>query len=447
MPFQPAPSVDAAQDQAKRAFEALPEAERKAVQEGLVWTGDYKGVADGRFGKGTREAITAFALRSKLPGNGSLDEKGRAALASTAQRAKAAVRFTLASDERTGTKIGLPLKLLSKSSAIKDGTRYASPDNTASLETSLTRENEATLEQRFEALRNETTQRKITYKVLRPEFFVVAGEAAGTVFYTRFARGEQAGEKMLSGYTLTYPIAAKATYDTIAVAIANSFAPFAGSPRVAEPARNVADTAPARPNLVANGLIVASGLVMTSLPANGCRNVQILGHPAKLVLQGKTDGLALFEVANATAPAIGVREGGVAGDLPVVVLAYAARTATPGRDNAGLEDLVASPGLVRSNPTGLRVSSSAQGVRAGSAVFDRSGALIGVLAAETEPEKRIGDVALLVSRRTIPAATLVEFLGANRPKEMTNSAAAAERSLGDVVAASRSALVAVYCGS
>ncbi len=144
------PSAAMAPDPAKRAFEALPEVERKAVQDALIWTNDFKGIADGRFGKMTRDAIVAFALRSKLPGDGSLDAKARAALAGAAQRAKAAVHFSLVSDERTGIKIGLPLKLLPKISATKDGARYASPDNTAALETSLSREAEATLEQRFD---------------------------------------------------------------------------------------------------------------------------------------------------------------------------------------------------------------------------------------------------------------------------------------------------------
>jgi hypothetical protein len=446
MPAGSPPPADMAQDPAKRAFEALPEVERKAVQAALIWTNDYKGLADGRFGKGTRDAIVAFALRSKLPGNGSLDEKGRAALAGAAQRAKAAARFSLVADDRTGIKIGVPLKLLPKNSATKDGTRYASPDNTAALETSLLREAEATLEQRFDALRSETAQRKITYKVSRPDFFVLVGEMAGTIFYTRYARGEQAGEKMLAGYTLTYPAAARTTYDTIAVAVANSFEPFAGKPPVAAAEHGVTDVAAAQPYLAANGLVIASGLVVTSLPAQACREAQIGARGVKITQQEKSSGLTLLEAANVTGPAVALRSSELKADMPVVVLAYAAKTASAAGDNRANEDLVAAPGTLRPGAAGIRVVTSAQGIRAGTLVFDRSGALIGLLPAESSPEKRVGDVVPNTIRPMIDAATLAGFLGSKRPKEAERPvAAASERSIGEIVAENRAAVVAIYC--
>ena len=446
IPATSPPPAAMTQDPAKRAFEALPEGERKAVQEALVWTNDYKGVADGRFGKGTRDAIVAFALRSKLPGDGSLDEKGRAALAGAAQTAKAAVRFSVVTDARTGIKIGLPLKLLPKSSQTKDGTRYASPDNTAALEASLSREAEATLEQRFDTLRTETAQRKITYKVLRPGFFVLVGETAGTIFYTRYVRGEQAGEKMLAAYTLTYPATARGTYDVIAVAVANSFEPFAGKPRVAAAEHDMADTAPTKPYLAANGVVVASGLVLTSMPAQSCREVQIGGRGVKITQQEKSSGLTLLEAPNVTGPALSLRSGELEADMPVVVLAYTAKTASPVGDSRTSEELVAAPGKLVQAATGMRVGTSTQGIRAGTIVFDRSGALIGLLRAEPGPEKRVGDVAPSTHRPIVDAATLAGFLGSKRPKETDRPFTTAdERSVGEIVAENRAAVVAVYC--
>jgi peptidoglycan hydrolase-like protein with peptidoglycan-binding domain len=445
-PPSPPPPVDAAQDRAKRAFEAMSEGERKAVQDALIWTGDYKGIADGRFGKGTHDAIAAFALRSKLPGDGSLDEKGRAALAAAALRAKTAVRFSVVTDERTGIKIGVPLKLLSKNNASKDGTRYATPDNNAALETSFSLESEATLEQRFDTLRAETAQRKVTYKVSRPDFFVVVGEMGGTIFYTRFTRGEEGGEKRLVGYTLTYPAAAKATYDMIAIAVANSFEPFAGKPQVAVAEPAVADVAPAKPYLAANGLIVGSGLVLTSLPAQNCREAQIGARGVKIAQQEKSNGLTLLEAANVLAPAVHLHSGELKVDLPLVVLAYAGKTAVPADDTKPHEDLVAAPGQLRPGVAGMRVVASGQGVRAGTIVFDRSGALVGLLSADANAEKHIGDVVPSTHRALIDTATLVGFLGPKRPKEADSPAvAAAERSLGDIVAANRAVLVPVYC--
>ena len=44
---------DTALDDARVAFEALAETDRKLIQDALIWTGDYNGVADGTFGRQT----------------------------------------------------------------------------------------------------------------------------------------------------------------------------------------------------------------------------------------------------------------------------------------------------------------------------------------------------------------------------------------------------------
>ena len=116
----------------------------------------------------------------------------------------------------------------------------------------------------------------------------------------------------------------------------------------------------------------------------------------------------------------------------------------PARDRA--DDLVAAPGQLRPAASGLRVLTAVQGVRSGSVVLDRSGALVGLVAADAAQEKRVGDVAPIAARAMIPAAALGEFLGARRPKDTGRSAApAGELSLGDIVAASRPAIVPIYC--
>ena len=63
--------------------------------------------------------------------------------------------------------------------------------------------------------------RKVSYKVLRPDWFVIAADQDGKRSYMRYA---SAGAG-LKGFVFTYPIAAAASYDKIAIAIANSFEP------------------------------------------------------------------------------------------------------------------------------------------------------------------------------------------------------------------------------
>ena len=59
-PAQPDPAYEAA----RIAFEALPETERKGLQDALIWTGDYNSVVAGTFGRRTFEALNAFRART-----------------------------------------------------------------------------------------------------------------------------------------------------------------------------------------------------------------------------------------------------------------------------------------------------------------------------------------------------------------------------------------------
>ena len=85
----PAPSSadDAAMAAQKAAFMGLPEADRKAAQEALVWLGLYVGVNDGEFGKRTRDAILAFQTSLKAPADGTLSAPELQALLAAAQKA------------------------------------------------------------------------------------------------------------------------------------------------------------------------------------------------------------------------------------------------------------------------------------------------------------------------------------------------------------------------
>ncbi len=85
----------------KAAFLALPESKRKAAQDALVWLGFYNGVADGDFGKRTRDAIVAFQASTKASAGGMLSAAELQALPA-AQKARDAIGFQVVSDAETG---------------------------------------------------------------------------------------------------------------------------------------------------------------------------------------------------------------------------------------------------------------------------------------------------------------------------------------------------------
>ena len=191
MPIPPAKPADAGFEAAKAAFEALPQAERKAIQDALIWTGDYNGTVTGDFGRRTFEAISAYARRAGLLATGMLDPASRKTLLAAAQRAREAAKFTLARDAATGIRIGVPERVLVRREGNPSGgTRWQGANGKITLDTRAIAPGAGDLTSLFE--RNLSVQapgRRVTYKLLRPDFFVVAGETPAGKFYTRYALG------------------------------------------------------------------------------------------------------------------------------------------------------------------------------------------------------------------------------------------------------------------
>ena len=444
VPAPPAPAADPAQEAAKRAFEALPEADRVTIQDGLIWTGDYKGVADGKFGKGTRDAIAAFAARTKLPADGTLDAKGRAALASTARQAKDAVNFSVKADERTGLRIGLPLKLLSKVKPLPTGTRYSTADESFSVETTHSTA-AAPLQESFNAVIADAPGRKVTYKVLRPDFFVVTGEAGGKTFYTRMAHSERG----VAGFTITYPAASKARFDPISIAIANSFVPFPETPTVAPATPTQNPNAPGTANqapstnesaagklaLTASGVTIAPGLILTSLPQT-CTEPQIGTKKAKIAKQDEAAGLTLLSFPDAPSTTIPLRATDPFGAAQVVVLSFAPR----GNGDELIGGSRRSP-QDRSNwrlaPSGTAPKPRRGGRRA------RPQRRAGRPRAERGPPgKPIAGVLPQMNRAALPASKLSSFLAEARPKPVEH---VDPHTAGEIVAQGRAAMVPISC--
>ncbi len=445
-PVPAAPPVDPAQEAAKRAFEALPEADRVAIQDGLIWTGDYKGVADGKFGKGTRDAITAFAARNRFPADGTLDAKGQAALAAAATKAKDAVNFSVKADERSGVRIGLPLKLLTKAKPQASGTRYSSADESFSVETTHM-PGAAPLQDSFNAAIADAPGRKVTYKVLRPDFFVVTGDAGANTFYIRMTRGERG----LAGFTITYPMSAKARFDPVLDCDRNSFVPFpetaapapAPAPAAANPNANPAAANPAVPNvesaakpdLTASGIAIAPGLILTSLPKI-CSEPLAGAKKAKVVKQDDADGLTLLSLPDAPAASLPLRVTDPASPAQVAILSFA--------PHANADELTGASGDLHKAeaPGGWRLLAPLQSPVAGAAIFDRSGALAGLVPLEASMGRPIAGVLPQMNRTALPASKLASFLGDARPKPAEH---ADPRTLGEIVAMGRASMVPIYC--
>ena len=455
-PQQAAP--DPAFEAAKRAFDALPESERRALQDALVWTGDFNAVVNGTFGRATRAAMVAFAKTSGLPPDGTLDDKGRDALKAAGAAVKTRVGFGPARDPRTGASFNLPLKILARRADTPSGSRWSAADNAVTLDTFQAKESDGDLQAWFDQRKESTPERKVTYKLLRPDFFVISGEAGKNTFYTRMARGVVNGAGALRGYTLSWPASAKGN-DRVSIAVANAFDPFPG----AAPAAGVAvavppgtPTPPARPpppaappapraTIVASAVAGGADRVVTALAK--CDDPKIGARPARVLKQDPATGLMLLEAqglgAKPLAPA-----AAPAANASVVVLYQAARATPPGPASAApAADAMAASGEVlgaAAAGTGSRVLAPLQEQAAGGAVFDRDGALVAIVAAG-KPPARVAGIVPQTAWPLVEGPAVAAFLAANGVAPQAVVAAPKPKNTADISAMARGALWPVAC--
>jgi hypothetical protein len=411
---------DAAMAAQKAAFMGMPEATRKAVQEALVWLGLYVGVNDGDFGKRTRDAILAFQSSLKAPADGTLSPPLLKALLAAAQKAREAAGFQVVSDPRTGARVGAPLKLLST----LPGARLDFASNA-----------DADLGALYARLSAATPARKIAYKAIKPDvFFVVSGQDGPVKFYTRFDKNPNASPP-IRGFTFAYPASQTAYLDRIAIAIANSFEPFpesaaapgpsAGANGATPPASSAAPP-PVVPQPAATALVVASGKALTALKTDDCPNPTVAGKPVRIErADARTDLVILTGdfASSGEAPRL------AAPTQDLVVLGFAGPR------------VAASPGSFTGGEARPMVTAAVDKGASGGPVFDRSGALVGLVAPITDEPKRVAGLALAAPHALIAPGAVRAFLGASEPA----SESATPLSAGNIAAREKKALVAVFC--
>ncbi len=443
-----APNPQLAAAQAR--FESLPEAERRAIQTDLIWTGHFNGAASGSYGPLTFRAINALKAATQGAPDGTLNPAERRALAQAAQAAQEAAGFRLLADEKTGIRIGIPAKVLPKRDVSPSGSRWQSADGKITLDTSATPPGE-TLEAVFEKATAPTPNnpgRKITYKLLRPDFFVVTGETPTGKFYRRLA----AGPSGLRGFSIGYDKALSGTVDKLVIAMAASFDPFPTGPMPAASAVASGTPASAGPSAPATGpiamarpterhgvgLAVADRVVATAAVAvEGCRSLRVGGRPARL--RGAAEGgLVLLDVeggpAFAAAPlgAPSATEGET-----LVLIAF-------GEDSGKRAAMALSGQGVRIGPAAA-VFAPLQPGQAGAPAFDRQGRLAGLVTANPSDKVLIAGVAPQRAYALADAAVL-QSLTARAGLTMAAAPAGPDLSTGAIVAKVSGAVLPIACG-
>ncbi|MDR3375027.1 MAG: peptidoglycan-binding protein [Ancalomicrobiaceae bacterium] len=453
-PAAPAPAANQI-DEAKAAWDKLSLEDRRAIQDALVWTGDYNGGVDGAFGKGTLDALKSFETHHKLNADGTVDAEEAKGIVSAGTSAKAAAKFTLINDAATGVAIGVPLALVGTPTRTEHGTAWTATSKQFTEETFALAETDKDLPSVFQQLKADTRDgRKVDYSVIKPDWLVVAGQTNARKFYTRISVN---GDKHLRGFTFSYEKGVAPVLEKFAVAIANSFDPTGKSapasasakPEVAAkepsaPTQPAALPAPVGP-MIANGLVVAPGKVLTVAAAVAkCTSLTVGASPASVAKLDKPTGLALLEAPAAKAPpaSLPVRANDPSAADPLVVLGFTEAAGKPGPLSVTSGETVggpAKPGLAA-----YRVLTQLQPGGTGALVTDRTGALVALVAAVPRQGVQIAGIQPQTAYDVVPGPAIGGFLGAVGIAEAQPGTA--QHTTGEIAAAVRGAIVPVVCG-
>lgn len=404
----PAPNPQLAAAQMR--FEAMPEAERKAIQGDLIWTGHFNGAASGTYGPLTFRAINALKGGRGVP-DGLLAPAEREALSQAAKAARDITGFRVIDDARTGVRIGIPERVLPRRETTPaGGSRWQSADGKVTLDASASPPGDdltATYERAITVNPN-APGRKITYKLLRPDFFVVTGETPTGKFYRRLASGPQG----LRGFSIGYDKALAPSIDRLVIAIASSFEPFPSGALPSDQPRIVATVpialpggvpSPARPaERYGVALTLSDTVALTAVSAlDACRSLRAGGRPARLRLKDDASGLALLDIEGGIAPVSTLRGDGLGERESLVLIAFG--------DDGGKRVPMALPGQAVRATGGPAVFAPLQPGQAGSAVFDRQGRLAGLVTGNPSDKILIAGVAPQRAYAVADAAALRAF--------------------------------------
>lgn len=287
IPIKPAETQTPA-DTAK----AMAAADRLSLQSDLAWVGSYNGLINGESSDRLVGAIKSFQKDNGGKQTGVLNPQERGALAAAAKALSDRAGWKIGFDPINGIRLGLPIKLAPVQTSGASGTKWSSAQGQIQIETWRTKDTNLTLAAMADREAKEQG-RKVEYRVVNAEFFVLSGMQNLKHFYVRGAiKGNE-----VRGLTILYDQATEGMMGPVAVLMSSAFTPF--------PAGNLSSDGPAPRKVVeySTGVIVnADGsIVADRLAVDGCQSIVIpaLGN-ADRIAEDKPHDLALLRVYGAT---------------------------------------------------------------------------------------------------------------------------------------------------
>lgn len=270
---------------ASDTFAGIPAADRQKVQAALLWAGDFSGDVKGE--DPLVAAIKNYQKRIKSKVTGILTDAERASLIAATNNREQEFGWSVVIDPATGSRIGLPTKMVPHARDTERGTRWSSTHGDVQVETFRVADRNLKLSALFEQEKREPATRKVEYSLLRDDGFFISGFQGLKKFSVKatFRDGE------VRGFTMLYDQMMETIVTPVMVAMSAAFSPF--------PERSAPYATLSKSVEYGNGLVVsADGYIITDRKlTEGCQVLVASGiGDAVRVADDKENGLALLRV-------------------------------------------------------------------------------------------------------------------------------------------------------
>jgi peptidoglycan hydrolase-like protein with peptidoglycan-binding domain len=279
------PAVQAPVDTAN----AMPPADRLALQSDLAWVGEYNGAITGDVSERMVAAIKEYQKSRGGKQTGVLNPQERSVLADTARRRQDNVGWKIVTDMVTGARLGIPTKLVPQQASDANGSKWSSPAGTIQILLSRRKEAGATPAKLADEEKKQPG-RSVDYTVVKPDFFVLSGLQGLKKFYVR---GTSRGDEVRI-MTILYDQATENTVEPVVIAMSSAFNPFPAALQAGPPPRKTVD--------YGTGVVISDdGAIIADRDiTDGCIAITIAGlGNADRVADDKEHGLALLHIYGA----------------------------------------------------------------------------------------------------------------------------------------------------
>ena len=268
---------------------AMPQADRLALQSDLAWVGEYNGAITGDVSERMVAAIKEYQKAKGGKPTGVLNPQERSALADTARRRQENVGWRIVTDTVSGARLGIPTKLVPQQTSDANGSKWTSPTGTIQVVLSR-RKGAGPTTAKLADDEKKQPGRSVDYTVVKPDFFVLSGLQGLKKFYIR---GTFKGDEVRI-MTILYDQATENTVEPVVIAMSSAFSAFPLGPQAGLPPRKTVD--------YGTGVVVSEdgAIIADHEVTDGCIAITIPGYGnADRIADDKERGLALLHVYGA----------------------------------------------------------------------------------------------------------------------------------------------------